>query len=377
MKNTNNHIWLRTETKAFERRTPLTPADAAKLLAQGTRVTVESSEDRVYSDDQFSQVGCEIAQAGDWRKAPKECFILGLKELPSESFELSHKHIYFAHAYKKQLGWEALLSRFNHGGGTLLDLEFLVDDSSRRVAAFGHWAGFAGAALAVDIWAHQMAAPELEFPPVHSVTDQSELVSAISRRLNEAISVTNSLPKVMVLGAKGRSGRGALDLLAKLGFKDSISQWDLAETRKGGPFPEILEHDILVNCVLVQGLMAPFLTPSMIAGNRKLSVISDVSCDPNSPHNPLPIYESTTSFQNPSVRLRHANEFANALDLTAIDHLPSLLPNESSDDFSAQLVPHLEALGSGSAVWSRAETLFLSKLREVPPERDSFAQVSL
>lgn len=35
---------------------------------------------------------------------------------------------------KQQAGWEKVLARFPRGGGTLLDLEFLVDENGRRVA---------------------------------------------------------------------------------------------------------------------------------------------------------------------------------------------------------------------------------------------------
>ena len=51
-------------------------------------------------------------------------------------------HVFFAHCYKNQEGWANLLIRFIKGSGTLLDLEFLLDDNGRRVAAFGRSAGF-------------------------------------------------------------------------------------------------------------------------------------------------------------------------------------------------------------------------------------------
>ncbi len=35
---------------------------------------------------------------------------------------------------KQQGGWDTVLARFPRGGGTLLDLEFLVDERGRRVA---------------------------------------------------------------------------------------------------------------------------------------------------------------------------------------------------------------------------------------------------
>ena len=47
------------------------------------------------------------------------------------------------------------------------------------------------------------------------------------------------------------------------------------------------------------------------------------------------------------------------LDVMAIDNLPSLLPRESSEDFAAQLLPHLRALDQLDAgVWGRAATVF-------------------
>lgn len=68
------------------------------------------------------------------KDAPKDAYVLGLKELPEDDFPLEHVHISFAHCYKGQGGWEQVLSRWPRGGGTLLDLEFLTDDVGRRVA---------------------------------------------------------------------------------------------------------------------------------------------------------------------------------------------------------------------------------------------------
>lgn len=35
-----------------------------------------------------------------WTRAPKGTVILGLKDLPVSDEPISHKHVYFAHAYK-------------------------------------------------------------------------------------------------------------------------------------------------------------------------------------------------------------------------------------------------------------------------------------
>ena len=50
------------------------------------------------------------------------------------------------------------------------------------------------------------------------------------------------------------------------------------------------------------------------------------------------------------------------LHMIAIDHLPTLLPVESSDEYSRQLVKHLHTLGDPSnPVWADALQLFHEK----------------
>jgi saccharopine dehydrogenase (NAD+, L-lysine-forming) len=351
------HLWLRDETKPFERRTALTPNHALKLIEAGLTVSVERSVVRCFADEEYSAVGATMEPSGTWSKAPEHCIILGIKELPDQDTPLIHKHLFFAHAYKGQQGWQTTINRFKQGGGVLLDLEFLVDEAGRRVAAFGRWAGFAGAALAVDIWAHQQIHGDVPVPEVKMVRDEAELLDGLRARLSAAVQRSAAFPRAMIIGAKGRCGSGAIDLFQKLSFPTSnLSLWDLSETASGGPFSEILDHELFINCVLVQGKMNPFLTREMLDQPRKLCVISDVSCDPKSPNNPIPVYDSVTTFSNPVIRL----ESSQRLDLTAIDHLPSLLPRESSQDFGGQMLPYLLTLGSDDPVWIRAYQLYRS-----------------
>jgi saccharopine dehydrogenase (NAD+, L-lysine-forming) len=89
--------------------------------------------------DQLLQIGAPLVEEGSWvQDAPKDAVILGLKELPEDDFPLEHVHVTFAHCFKQQGGWEKVLSRWPRGKGTLLDLEFLTDDSGRRVAGKTH-----------------------------------------------------------------------------------------------------------------------------------------------------------------------------------------------------------------------------------------------
>jgi len=151
----------------------------------------------------------------------------------------------FAHCYKQQGGWEKVLSRWSRGGGTLLDLEFLTDPNGRRVAAFGYHAGFAGCALALKVWAWQKRTGGTgeDHPAVTPYPNETALLKEVKEQLAAAVELNGGkYPQVIVIGALGRCGSGAVDAAIKAGVPaDRILKWDMAETASGGPFPEILE----------------------------------------------------------------------------------------------------------------------------------------
>ncbi len=354
-------LWLRAEHKPLEKRTAVTPQVAAKLIDKGFTVVVEESSERAIALSNYIQAGCTIVARGSWRDAPQDAIIVGLKELSPALGPFRHRHIHFAHIYKRQQGWQQMLHQFQHGGGVLYDLEYLVGEDGRRVAAFGYWAGYVGAALSLLAWAGQQ---RNQAPVLDSLTawpDRDSLRQAV----DAALVKSPQAPKAIVLGALGRSGRGAVELCQAVGV--SCSAWDQAETKTGGPFDQLLEHQIMINCVFVEAAIKPFTTLEHLAQEgRQLSVICDVSCDPFAAANPLPLYQECTSIDSPVTRLINRTPSGTlALDLIAIDHLPSLLPVESSEDFSAQLEPHLLQLDRlDQGVWMRAGKLFERKCLE-------------
>ena len=341
------HIWLRAESKPNERRVAVTPKDAARLIADGFTITVEASDQRAIPLAEYEAVGCLSATEGSWRSAPNECFILGVKELPDENIELQHRHIYFGHVYKDQPGWHQTLGRYRAGGGVLYDLECLVDENNRRVAAFGYWAGFAGAATGVMSWCGQNRGDNPSLAKLGSFPNVDLLIAALKSALTQCA----ERPNMIVMGALGRSGRGAVKLANELGL--TVSKWDMAETANGGPFPELQQHNLFVNCILANEDCPQFITKKDIANeDRVLSVIVDVSCDPESLYNPIPIYHRCTTFEEPVISLPIEDP---PLDIIAIDHLPSMLPLESSQDYSHQLVQALLTLDKPTkGVWGRA-----------------------
>ena len=145
-----------------------------------------------------------------------------------------------------------MLSRFSRGGGTLYDLEFLTDDTGRRVAAFGYHAGYAGAAVAIMVWHWQLEHGKEQITSLKSYENNGLLVKDLQTRLQAGANRSGRLPRVIVIGALGRSGKGALDLFRAIGISESnLLEWDMAETANGGPFPEILESDIVSSKLLL------------------------------------------------------------------------------------------------------------------------------
>ena len=337
------HIWIRAEQRPNEQRVGVTPSGVQSLLNLGFEVTIERDPTRAIDLEACS--GTQIASAGDWQTAPTEAIILGLKELPDDDMALRHRHIMFGHAFKGQPDGQRLLTRFKSGGGALYDIEYLTDDTGYRVAAFGYWAGYAGAAVAIKSWV--AAKSGALSGHIYAFASAADLEAHVAADLGQA------RPKVIIIGANGRVGNGAADFCTALGA--SLTCWDMKETAHGGPYPEILAHDIFLNCILANQGTPVFVPASAKTAARELMVIGDIACDPDSTYSPIKVYESTTTWQQPALRVHNTP----ILDVTAIDNLPSILPCDSSKDFAAQLLPSLLSLQDiESGVWGKARCIF-------------------
>jgi len=228
----------------------------------------------------------------------------------------------------------------------LYDLEYLVDETGRRVAAFGYWAGYAGAAVSLTCWAAQARGGIAG--PVRKAASKEALLAGLADKLAGL-----GRPRAIIIGALGRVGTGAADLCQAMGV--AVTRWDMAETAHGGPFPEVLAHEIFLNCILARPGCPVFVPASARTAPRSLTVIGDIACDPTSDFSPIKVYDRATDRDAPALRVHDDPP----LDVTAIDNLPSLMPVESSQDYAAQLLPSLMTLDRLEAgVWGRARAEF-------------------
>ena len=311
------HLWVRAEQRPNEDRTGLTPEGTKALIDAGFRVTVEESHSRCIPLQAYIHAGAESAPEGSWPDAPRDAIIFGLKELPEDGTPLVHRHIMFGHAYKGQPAGRILLERFRAGGGTLYDLEYLVDDTGRRVAAFGYWAGYAGAAVSTLALIAQaegrLCGPVPAYPDAETLTDG----------IAAALKAKSLAPRAIIIGAKGRVGSGAADFCRAVGTDTTL--WDMAETAHGGPFPRNPATRDLPQLHLAMPGVPVFLPETARTAPRALRVVGDIACDPTSDFSPIKLF-TTAPPTGPAPALRVHG--APPLDVMAIDNLPSLLPVE-------------------------------------------------
>lgn len=266
------------------------------------------------------------------------------------------------------------LNRFARGGGILYDIEFLTDASGKRVAAFGYYAGYAGAAVSLLAWTHQLQHPGTPCPSVSAYPSENALVNDVKSKVAATIPFNNGYnPRVIIIGAHGRCGTGAVDLCRQVGVPESdILKWDIAETARGGPFEQIATADVFVNCIYLVEPIPPFVTrESLSLPGRKLRVVCDVSCDPTDPKNPVPLYAVPTTFTQPTIPVDDVTGDGPELTIIAIDHLPSLVAREASDAFSNLLLPSLKVFDrrNEEGPWLRAEKTFWNSIARIPASK--------
>ena len=344
-------ILLRSEYR-IERRTPLTPKDAQKLIENHIIVYVEKSNMRIYSIEEYFQIGCIIIDEGSWIDfADENTLILGLKELPESilttirATEELYNFAHFQHCLKNQIDSRQTLRNLAYCN--LYDFEYVtLPKTSTRLLAFGEEAGFVGAALAMMNWI-------TTHDPYESITF-GEFKEDIIFELKEKL---RSLPKIIIIGANGRCGKGARELFAQVGATN-VTKWDIAETQKPGPYVELLDYDILINSILLQEDAIPnvFLTEELIRREKRLKIIVDVSCNVLSKNNVLPFCDTYTTFDAPFIT-KHG------INVCTIDNLPSLIPFDASVNFSKQLT--LLLLSNTAMIWKNCLSVFKKKLADL------------
>jgi saccharopine dehydrogenase (NAD+, L-lysine-forming) len=315
------NIIIRREFKTNEFRTPLVPNDCKKCIDIGHKIYVEKSAERCIPDEEYEKNGCILIDDFTTLELPKSnTLVIGLKELDySNPKLLPWRHLYFTHIFKNQVGSEEIIGKLESSGSIIYDYEYLLNKHQKRIIAFGFWAGFIGTALGLLQYYYKSINKDIgnlkAYEDASILFEEVEYFKHFFRKIN-----------IGIIGINGRSGKGSRFILERLGILN-VHGYSRASDKE-----PLKQHNIIINCIK----LSPednniFISTETLPKFDKLQVIVDVSCDINAKNNPIRLNYHGTTFETPVCKI---NEKVNII---AIDNLPSLLPKDSSEEFSTKL----------------------------------------
>jgi saccharopine dehydrogenase (NAD+, L-lysine-forming) len=345
MMNTKS-IYLRSEINNTEKRTALIPSDANKLIKDGWACYVEKSQNRIYPDKLYLEELCELTDLPWYHEKFSSSLIIGLKQFDNVHLLNEHTHIYFSHSYQNQAGSIQLLKQFSDSNSTLLDLEYFLEPNGSRLVSFGFWAGIVGCGLALLEYLNT----KLSLQSLQNLTwwdNYSLFIDLIQNKLKLLNSPVDI--KIGLIGANGNCGRGVQKLLNELELNYTI----LNSNSDPNTF---VSFDIFINCIKLN----PNSTQIWFDDSTNFTnpiIISDISCDYTKPNNPIKLYNKNTTWNNPIFK---PNQF---VKIIAIDNLPSMIPQSSSDYFSNQFVQLLKDYSNdNNKIWEQNLNIYKNKI---------------
>lgn len=217
-------IGIKRETyNRWERRAPLSPSHVEKLSIDHT-VLVQPSSTRIFPDHAYQQAGAVVTDD----LGPSDV-ILGVKRPVDPSTLLPNKtYLMFSHVIKGQVENMDLLQSALDGKVQLLDYECILQNGEqclgrpKRLVAFGHYAGLAGATDALHgigrrLWNQGVQTPLLQLAPTWQ-HDSLEQTRAHVRTVGDRIA-TEGLEQPLVISITGKGGSvhtGAMEMLREL-----------------------------------------------------------------------------------------------------------------------------------------------------------------
>ncbi|SEB76341.1 Alanine dehydrogenase [Tenacibaculum sp. MAR_2009_124] len=327
-------------------------------------IVIESSDIRVFSDDEYSQVGFEVTND------LSDCdVLLGVKEVPVDHLIPNKTYFFFSHTIKKQPYNRKLLQVILEKNINLIDHETIIKENGARLIGFGRYAGLVGAYNGFR--AIGLKEGLFELPKVETLAD----LNAMKKELDK-ITVPNLK---IALSGSGKVAFGAKEILDHLGIKqvsdalyltskftepvyclidvmeynrridgkvgDKFAFYDNPTGYESNFMPYAKETDFFI-AGHFYGDGAPFLFTREDAKKNEFNIkyVADISCDVNGPvastirpstiADPIygydPINENEVDFKND-----------NAITVMAVDNLPCELPKDASEGFGDMFLEHV------------------------------------
>lgn len=350
-----------------ERRTPLTPHQAAEVMQTYDHVEVvcQPSPHRCFTDQEYKSLGIAVEED------VSTCDILmGIKEVPVPALLDGKTYVFFSHTLKKQAHNQTLLQTILQRNITLIDYEMLRTPAGQRLIGFGRHAGIVGAYNC--LWTYGIRSQRYQLRRAFECFDLADLMTELKK--------VDLPPLKIVLTGSGRVGKGAVEILDAAGIRRvgvneflnqsheepvyvQLSSADYHVHKDGKPFnreefhshPERYRSNFLPFAhqatLLIAGAYwnpsAPplFTREDMQHPNFSIKVIADISCDIDGS---IPATVRATDIENPVFDYDPSTHEAVApfsderhITVMAVDNLPCELPRSASEDFGNDLLERI------------------------------------
>ena len=393
-------IGIRREDKnEWEARVPLIPADVKKLVKSGIKVFLQPSQIRIFSDQEYLDVGATIAE-----DLSSCSVVLAVKEIPINFIEDGKTYVFFSHTIKGQDYNMPLLKKMINEKTQLIDYERIVNEKGQRLIFFGRHAGLAG--MIDSLWAlgKRVESEGIQNPfsevkktfEYRGLKNGKNQITRISDEIKRNGISKDMQPLVCGFSGYGNVSQGAQEIFDILPHKeispqDLISSKNVFEDSKHSLYKVVFKENdlvepinatdkfelqdyynnpnkykskfekyipkltILMNCIYWDTPYPRLLTLDYLkkawseTKNQKLKVIGDISCDIDG------AIQCTVKSTEPGTPVY----VVNPIDLSvvdgveglgpvvmAVDNLPCELAEEASKSFSKILVDFIQRLVS-------------------------------
>lgn len=394
-----NRIGIRREDKYHtEKRTPLTPDHITSLVRKyGLEVQIESSEQRIFSDNNYHKAGAHIIDE------LTDCnIVFGVKEIPTERLIPNMAYCFFSHTIKGQSYNMPMLKRILDLRDTLVDYEKVVTNQGKRLIFFGRYAGYAG--IIDTLWAlgrrlnwegiinpFSMIKQALTYK---NLLAAKESIKNVGRIILENGLDQQLVPMIFGFTGYGQVSKGAQEIFDLLPFRE-IKAHELEEFIQAGNFSkdhiykiEFKEEDMfqpkdlqkkfdlqdyydhpeeyngifnkytpyltaIINGIYWEPKYPKLVTKSFLKSHfqseKKISlkIIGDITCDVNgsiecnckatNSENPVYVYNPISQSLTDGIE-------GKGVVILAVDKLPAELPREASQAFGDALLPFVPKL---------------------------------
>ncbi len=396
----NNIIGIRHEDKyVMERRTPLTPRHIARLIKdEKLNFIIQRSAKRVFTEQEYLAADARVEDT------LKDCsVILGVKEMPESFFEPEKTYVFFSHVIKGQPYNMPMLRKMMELKCNLIDYERIVDERNKRLIFFGKFAGLAG--MINSLWSlgqrlhhYGYNTPFLKIRQACTYDSLAEAKQEISKVGMEiarhglpaellpltigftgygnvsdgAQEIAHLLPLIEISSEELLKLKDRKDLPNNIIYKTVFRKDDLSKHKNPGQEFDVYEYSrhpenyrnqfdkfiphltVLMNCMYWDERFPRIVTKEYLkelysAGTPKLTVIGDITCDPDGSiectHKGTEI-EDPVFVYNPFTGKPTSGFSGEGILVMAVDILPSELPRDSSMAFADALMPFIKSLAS-------------------------------